>query len=126
MFARWVLVGSVLVFGFIGVTFSVAPAKMASFVDVSLGSATAEGDVRAVYGGVALGLACFVGAALRRRDWTEPALWVVALTLACMALTRFVSWAVAGPPAALGYALHAAEFSGALAALVALRAYGRS
>ena len=124
MLARWVLAASVLAYGFIGVTFFVAPASMAALVDVSLGSATADNDVRAVYGGVALGMAIFVGAALRRREWVEPALWVVALTLSCMALARFVSWAVAGPPALLGYALHAAEFTGALAALIALRRSG--
>jgi len=121
--ARWVLVGSVLAYGFIGVTFFVAPASMARLVDVSLASATADNDVRAVYGGVALGLAGFLAAALRRRAWTEPALWVVALTLACMALARFVSWAVAGPHATLGYVLHAAEFVGSLAALIALRGH---
>ena len=125
MLARWVLVGSMLAFGFVGVTFFVAPAAMVRLVDVSLESATADNDVRAVYGGVALGLACFLAAALRRRAWTEPALWIVALTLAFMALARFVSWAVAGPPTPLGYWLHAAEFVGSLAALIALRSYGR-
>jgi hypothetical protein len=98
---------------------------MARLVDVSLGSATADNDLRAVYGGVSLGLAAFFGAALRRPAWREPALWVVALTLSCMALARFVSWAVAGPPAPLGYALHAAEFVGSLAALIALRGHAR-
>jgi hypothetical protein len=119
--ARWCLMLSAVAYGFIGVTFLVAPAEMASFVDVSLGSATADNDIRAVYGGVALGLALFFGAAVHRGDWAVPALWVAALTLACMAGARFVSWAVAGPPAPLGYLLHSAEFLGSLASLIALR-----
>jgi hypothetical protein len=109
------------VFTLAGVPFLLFPATMTGFVDVSLGSVTADNDVRAVYGGVATGLAVFLGLSLRRDDWLSPALWVIALTLGGLATGRFISWLVLGLPSPLGLGLHAAELAGLALALVTLR-----
>jgi len=120
-FDRVVLAGSALVFGVIGVAFVVAPHALAPAVDIELTSVTADNDFRAVYGGVPAGLAVFLVMGLRRPTFTRPALWVVALTLGGLAVGRLWSWAVAGWPAPIGFVLHAAEVSGLVLSLVAIR-----
>jgi len=112
--ARWVVGLSCVVYTVAGVPFLLFPAQMTAFVGVSLSSVTADNDVRAVYGGVAVGLAFFLGMATRRDDWLVPALWVIALTLGGLALGRFISWGVAGIPEPLGLAMHVAEVAGLL------------
>lgn len=112
---------SCLVFAAAGVPFLVLPAPMTAFVGVSLETVTADNDVRAVYGGVATGLAVFLALALRRDDWLRPALLVILSTLGGLATGRFVSWAVMGLPEPLGLALHAGEVAGFLLAAFALR-----
>lgn len=119
--ARAVLVFSALAYGGIALGFLVAPAELAAVVSVSLLDATADNDVRAVYGGVALGITLFLVASLRRPAWLEPALAVVALTLGSMAFARFVSMLVIGLPGAIAYLLHGAEILGFALAVVALR-----
>jgi hypothetical protein len=56
-FGRLVLALSALPFAGIALAFLVAPETLAARVDVSLGSATADHDVRAVHGGLQLGCA---------------------------------------------------------------------
>ena len=56
-FARVVLALCAFPFALIGLGFLLAPETMAARVDVSLGSTTADHDVRAVYGGLQLGCA---------------------------------------------------------------------
>jgi hypothetical protein len=94
---------------------------MASLVDVVVASATADNDVRAVYGGVASGLALFFWLAASRPEWFRPALAAQIFTMGGLAGARFISWAVAGPPEPIGYALHLGEFVGFAAGIVALR-----
>ncbi|MEN8183708.1 MAG: DUF4345 domain-containing protein [Myxococcota bacterium] len=103
---------SALAYGGIGVAFLAAPAEMAAAVDVSVGSASADNDVRAVYGGLDFGLAIFCLASASRPDWHRPALWVVTLTLGAMSLARVLSWMLAGFPDPIALALHAAETLG--------------
>lgn len=122
-FARFVLVGSFLVFGLIGVGFVVVPHPLAAAVGIELTNVTADNDFRAVYGGVPFAMAIFVGLALRRPDFELPALWLIALTLGCLAGSRVVSWFVAGMPGAITFSLQAAETFGAVLATVAIRRY---
>jgi len=121
MLARVVLLGAALAYGGLGLAFLFWPTPMAEHVELFLGSATADNDVRAVYGGLSLGLAVFLLLSLRRLEWFRPALWVVALTLAAMASARIVSLVVAGTPHPIAFALHSAEVVGFVLALLALR-----
>ncbi len=124
--ARAVLVVSALAYGGVGAGFLVAPATLGSWVGVSLAGATADNDVRAVYGGLGVGIAVWCLASAARPSWIRPALSLVAVTLACMAAARVVSWMRVGFPEAIGFALHAAEVLGFLASMVALRRLGRA
>ncbi len=123
---RWVLWASALAYGGVGLAFLVAPQTMGAAVDLSLESATADNDVRAVYGGTGVGLAVFLVAGAARPGWHRPALFVVIATLASMASARFLSWAIAGAPGPIGYVLHGAEITGLVLGIVALRRLGRS
>jgi len=122
-YARIVLMGSTAVFAAIGLGFIVVPHTLAPLVGIALTDVTADNDFRAVYGGVPAGLAVFFVLALRRADWELPALYVVLLTLAGLAASRFVSWAVAGWPAPIAFGLHAMEIAGIVMAAIAIRGH---
>jgi hypothetical protein len=111
-FARLVLGLSALAFAGIGAAFLVAPEAMAARVGVSLAGAAAANDVRAVYGGLQLGVAaCLVGCA-RRPETLRTGLAVQLFTFGGLAAARLVSLLLDGNPGALGLALHAAEIVG--------------
>ncbi len=122
---RFVLLGSALAFGGIGFAFLLAPSAMAAHVDVSLAGATADNDVRAVYGGLQLGVAAFLVISAGRPAWYRPALALQLLTFGGLALARFVSGFIVGVPAPLGLALHAAELGGFALGAVAWRQLAR-
>jgi hypothetical protein len=111
-FARLVLWLSALAFAGIGAAFLVAPEAMAGRVGVSLAGATAANDVRAVYGGLQLGVAAFLARCARRPDALETGLTVQLFTFGGLAAARFASLLLDGDPGALGLALHAAEIVG--------------
>lgn len=119
--AQSVLALCALAYGGVGASFLLFPEPMTSLVDISLGSATADNDVRAVYGGVGLGLAAFFARSATRTDWQRPALWAALLTLGAMAFARFWSLGVVGLPGPLGFLLHGAELAGFAASVAALR-----
>ena len=77
--------------------------------------------MRAVYGGLELGLGVFFAAAVTRPAWHRPGLLLAALAFGGLAAGRLVAWLVVGLPEPLGLALHAAEVLGLGLALVALR-----
>lgn len=122
---RIVLLISAPIYAGIGVAFLIAPSTMASFVDVMLHSVTADNDIRAVYGGVNIGLGVFFAISATRPAWYQPALFVVILTLGGLAGARFLSWAVAGMPSAIGFALHASEVLGLMLSAIALRSLSK-
>jgi hypothetical protein len=123
-FARLVLALSALPFAGIGLAFLLAPAALAAHVDVALGSATADHDVRAVYGGLQLGCAALLAWGAARPERVRFALIAQLLLYGGLAAARVLGWAVAGAPSALGLALHAAEALGFGAAWLALRRLG--
>jgi hypothetical protein len=120
-FAARVLVLSAIAYGSIAIGFLVEPTGMAARVEISFDGATADNDVRAVYGGLGAGLAIFFLASVRRPGWHAPALSLMALTLGAMALARVVSLVFAGPPQPIAYLLQAVEIGGFLLATTALR-----
>jgi hypothetical protein len=123
-FSRLVLALSALPFAGIGLAFLLAPAALAARVGVSLGSATADHDVRAVYGGLQLGCAALLLFGAARPERVRFALTAQLLLYGGLAGARLVAWAAAGAPSGLGVSLHAAEMLGFLAAWLALRKTG--
>jgi hypothetical protein len=123
-FARLVLALSALPFAGIGLAFLLAPAALAAHVDVSLGSPTADHDVRAVYGGLQLGCAALLASGAARPERARFALAAQLLLYGGLAGARLVAWAAAGAPGALGLALHGAEVLGFGAAWLARRRLG--
>ena len=121
----WALVAAALANAGIGVAFLTVPGVMAPFVDLAVATPTADNDLRAVHGGISSALALFFAAATRRAHWAEPALALATLEFAGLAFGRFLSWAVAGWPAPLALALHAAEIAGLVLCALAWRTLGR-
>jgi hypothetical protein len=107
--ARLVLVGSALAFAVIAVPFLVAPSAMAPHVGLSLAGALADNDVRAVYGGLQLGCAAFLGFCALAPHSIRTGLIAQLLLFGGLVLGRFASWLVVGLPGPLGLALHGAE-----------------
>lgn len=111
-FARVILALSAIPFALIGVAFTLFPVEMGAVVGVSLADATAIADVRAVYGGLQLGCALFLGLAAANTEWTRAGLAAQLALYGGLALARVYSYAAAGMPSALGLALHAGEIAG--------------
>ena len=124
--ARWVLGGAALANAVIGISFLIVPARMGPLVDLQVATATADNDLRAVYGGVSSALAGFFAWAGLREDWWEPALALATLQFGALVIGRTLSWLVAGWPAPLALALHAAEAVGWVACALTWRAFARA
>ena len=118
--ARLCLRLATLAFAGIGAAFLVAPETLARHVDVTLAGRTADNDVRAVYGGLQLACGAVLFGASMRPAWLRAGLVAQVLLFSGLALGRFVSLAVVGPPDTLGLALHAAELAGIAAGAGAL------
>ncbi len=94
-FARTILALNVLLFLGFGVAFLVWPARMTQTPGVVLPSPTALSDVRAIYGGMELGIAAFLVVCLRRGA-IPTGLLAATLVLAGTALGRAVGLIVDG------------------------------
>jgi len=72
------------------------------FADLVTGSAptvpSAVIDMRATYGGVALGVGLFFGVAAMRRHWLRPALLASLLVIACIGGARLIGIVADGQP----------------------------
>jgi hypothetical protein len=118
-FARLVLALSAVPYAAIGLLFLVLPAAGAGRVGLALGGATADADVRAVYGGLQLGVAAFLALCAARPGWVRAGLAAQVLGFGGLAGARVVSLAVVGAPAPLGLALHGGELAGLACGLAA-------
>lgn len=123
--ARAILALSALPFAAIGAAFLLAPGTMATFVDVRLASATADADVRAVYGGLQLGCALFLLWAAADPARCRAGLVAQLALYGGLALARLPSYALAGLPSPLGLALHAGELVGLALGVFAWRQLGQ-
>lgn len=85
---------------------------MGGKVDLDLLSATARNDVRAVYGGLDLGIAAFLVIGLLRPHWTRQALGLATITFGSLLSVRTLDWIVAGGFEGLVIWLGAAEAVG--------------
>ena len=112
-FARAVLWVDILVFVGFGAAFLVAPVALLAPLGIELRTDAAVIEIRAVYGGLQLGIgACLLGCALRRES-TSVGLRLAATTLGGLVLVRLFAMVVAGAFSALLAALAAAELLGA-------------
>jgi hypothetical protein len=103
-----------------GLALLVAPALLA-IVDLEPPTPTARSDVRAIYGGMELGIGVLLALCARRREWYRVGLVAQGLALGGAAAGRLVSLAADGAPRPVTLALAALEFAGAALAAVALR-----
>jgi hypothetical protein len=122
--AQAVLRLSALPFAAIGLAFLLAPEAMASHVGVTLARATADHDVRAVYGGLQLGCAALLWWGAAQPERVRFALVAQALLYGGLAGARGLGWLATGAPSALGIALHVAEILGFAVGVWALRQHG--
>jgi uncharacterized protein YneF (UPF0154 family) len=93
-----------------GVGFVVAPRKLAKFITGgSPSTPSAIIDMRATYGGVALGLGLFLGLCATRPLWVRPGLIASLLVVASIGAARVVGLVVDGHPNAFMLLLLATE-----------------
>ena len=124
-FGRVVVVGSALPFLGIGSAFLIAPDAMGKVVDLGLGSVTSQSDVRAVHGGLQLGVGALLLCAGLSRDWLRAGLALQLATFCGLALGRLVSLLADGAPSPFGFALGSAELVGLAAGAAAWRVQER-
>jgi hypothetical protein len=103
-----------------GVACLTSPKKMLARVDVRARSARGRTELRAMYGGMELGLGAFFAAAMVKPGWETPALWAQALGLGGLAAARLGGILQDRPRGALMPGLVAAEGAAATLAAVAL------
>ena len=107
----------------VGLAYVVAPgpfAELATGESPRLGSAVT--DMRAVSGGVALGLGMFLGLCAARADWVVLGLTLGALVLGFMPVSRIIGFVVDGGVTGTQVALAVFEAVAMVLCVLALRA----
>lgn len=120
--ARIVLGAAALAFGGPGLGFLLAPERFTAAIDVALLSSTGASDVRAVFGGLEIGLALWLAAAALGAAPIAHALVVQCAVLGGMIVGRVTSLAVDGAPGPIAGGLFLVEIALFAASIVALRA----
>jgi len=124
--ARGILIIGSIIFGGIGLWCLIAPRAALHDLGIELTTADAAADVRAVYGGLDLGVAVFLAwcAAARHRIYTGAV--AMTICLAGITLSRALGLLAEGPHMNLSYYLLAFEGLGVLAGVAALRLAGKA
>jgi hypothetical protein len=117
--ARLVLALSGAPFVAIGLAFLVDPFVMGAQIGLGLAGATAANDVRAVYGGLQIGLGALLWACAAHPGRVRAGIAVSLATFGGLSAGRIVSLLVDGMPAPLGLLLHAGELAGLLGGIAA-------
>lgn len=118
--ARFALFASALAFGGTGLAFLLRPEAMTAVIGIELGGTVAVADVRAVYGGLELGVATFLVWAARRPATWRPALVGLVSLFGGLVLGRLASLALDGWPESPGLLLAGFELAGLVLAGAAL------
>jgi Domain of unknown function (DUF4345) len=105
-----------------GVACLARPRQMLSCVDIKPSSPIGTTELRAMYGGMELGLGAFFLMAMSKPEWVRPALAAQALGLGGLAAARLASVLHDRPRGALMKSLVVAEASAAALAAIALLA----
>lgn len=119
-FSRLVLAVTGTVFMAYGIAFLAVPALMAAGAGIALPVPTAVTDVRAVYGGLQLGLGCLLICWSRRPSLTTAGLYAIVATLGGITLARALGIVVDRSAETANLIVLAFEATGPLCALVAL------
>lgn len=122
IFARIVLVISAGIFGWFGVLTLVSPARMAGMVEFGLQSATASVELRAMYGGLCVGIALFLLLAAWRAELAAAGLWAAALMLLGLGAGRLAGLLLTPGARPVMWIALAVELVGGAMAVLALRA----
>lgn len=117
---RLILTLCALAFIGFGLVFLVSPAPMARFVDLELLTPTAFTEVRAMYGGLEIGIGVFLLTAVARRDHVVLGLRVALFAFVGLAAGRLIGLVVDGPWQPVMWLLVAAEITAAALAWWAL------
>lgn len=95
--ARILLVVAALIFVGIGILYAIAPlAVVALFPPGSIGTADARSEIRAVYGGLELGLGFFFALGVARPRFTAPAVACAGLVSGFAGIVRTLSFVAEG------------------------------
>lgn len=122
--ARAIVALNALTFIGLGIAFLIAPTEMAAIVDLEGTSNLARNDLRAVYGGLELGIGALLLAKLLDGE-LAPALRSLLFLFGAMILSRIFSLLADGMPAQPGTLLLGLEVAALSSAALGLRALGR-
>jgi len=120
---RIVLALDALLFGAFGALYWVIPQAMAAKVGIALTSTGAIIDIQGLYGGLELGLGCFLGFCALTADRARTGLVAGTLVLCGIALSRLVAIARFGLPDSSVAVLIGLDLLGAVLNLVFLLRY---
>lgn len=111
-----------VLFTVVGLAVTFEPTFVARQLEMTVESASAVSDFRAVYGGLCFAVAVLGVMAVRREELRHTV--VLAFVLVCdgLVLGRLISWATHGPGSVLINAQLVLELVGAVAGFVVLRA----
>jgi len=118
---RLILALSALAFLAFGLAFLVSPAPMAALVHITVLSPTAHTEIRAMYGGLEIGLGVVLLTLLGRQDHVVVGLRVALFAFAGMALGRLAGLVVDGVWQPVMWLLLAIEVAAAALVVWALR-----
>lgn len=116
--AVWI---NAVVFLGLGVWLMVDPVGGLSGVEVTVRNAAGATELRAMYGGLELGLGVFGVLAARRPAWTEPALWAFTLAVGGLGAVRGLSSLLTDGHSPMLWKLFATEAVGTAMNVAALR-----
>ncbi len=117
---RIALITAAAGFAGFGAACLIRPKSMLDRVDVRAKSARGTTELRAMYGGLELGLGAFFATAAAKPGWSRPALLAQALGLGALAGSRLAGILRDHPRGSLMKALFVAESSAAVLGAVAL------
>lgn len=103
-----------------GIAALIAPKWMLKKVDIRPRSNTGTVELRAMYGGMELGLGAFFGYCMTKDDFAKPALMAQIGSIGGLAAAR-VAGMIASPPRKIMYPVAAAEIAATAIAAVALK-----
>lgn len=118
---RIALVFTAVVFGGLALQGLFAPQYLANSLGLHATTAGGDNEFRAVYAGLAGGIAVFFAFAAARPAWHSPGLVAQLCIFGGLIAARVLSIAISGGPGSSVYIMLAGEVLGALLAVVALR-----
>ena len=121
MWARISLYIGAIVFLSLGLMSLIAPGNLTPLVEITMPTAVAIMEIRAVYGGFFFGTGFFLWLFARRDSWLQPGLVALASIFGGFVLGRVLGIVVDGAPNLFIGGLLAGEIVGLVVALILLR-----